>query len=80
MLHCGGPSLRALMSSLDTAPREGNDAFPAASRAMEWFFRPTDTTRFDRHVLAASSQRVGESTDTFVARLKRQAQLRVVVP
>jgi transposase InsO family protein len=75
LLHCGGPPLRTLVASLNRKALSGESEYDAIVRAVSLRFAPTDTALFDRHVLASSIQRSGESTDDFAARLRRQADL-----
>jgi transposase InsO family protein len=75
LLHCAGPDLRQLIASLDRTPRAGEDTYAALLRVIKAKLSPIDTELYDRFALSSSTQRLGESTDDFLSRLRRAALL-----
>ena len=70
-LHCAGPGMKRFVETL-SLPQQ--PTFDVVLRSITDKFTPIDATLFELYRLGELHQNPGESTDSYVARLKRQAQ------
>ena len=69
MLHCAGPLLQKVF---ETVP-DTSTTYVIAIRALDGHFVPLVNKFHERYRLCKISQKVGETTDQFVARIRQQA-------